>query len=103
MFVKIKVFYSEILIIIPVQTAKTPKITLNAMCKSAKNVFPDWNNFMFSRAKAEKVVNPPQKPVMNNNLKSGLVSCSFMISPANIPTIKQPAAFTKNVAQGKEL
>lgn len=73
------------------------------MYNSATSEFPDWNSFIFSRAKAEKVVNPPQKPVMNNNFKSAFGICCFVKNPTKIPTIKQPTTFTQNVAQGNKL
>jgi len=51
---------------------------------------------MFSLAKVEKVVNPPQKPVIIKKRKL-LEGIRF----ANNPMQKQPSIFTKNVATGK--
>lgn len=56
---------------------------------------------MFSYAKAEKVVNPPQNPVANNMVKlDGLLE--YLSDNSNtIPMMKQPMILTVKVAIGK--
>src|SRR5690606_4064178 len=60
-------------------------------------------SFIFSRAKAEKVVNPPQNPVTKSSFKSEFSICCLAKNPTKIPIIKQPKTFTIKVAHGKAL
>lgn len=54
-----------------------------------------------SSAKAEKVVNPPQNPVMRRTFSSGVMTCVFSIRPKSRPIMKQPITLTRNVPIGK--
>jgi hypothetical protein len=55
---------------------------------------------MPSRVKAEKVVNPPQIPVIKNNFQFSLLSKDLNERPQKIPIAKQPTILTVSVAQG---
>lgn len=53
--------------------------------------------------KVEKVVKPPQNPVINSNgSHDGIFGCRTII-PHNKPMNKQPTMLTVNVAQGNPL
>lgn len=56
----------------------------------------------FSKAKEEKVVKPPQKPVANNNLNSGERMLPLLPNPKMMPIIKQPKILTPKVPKGIE-
>ena len=62
-------------------------------------VFPPCINFMESREKEEKVVNPPNSPIPKSKYK-GLfdILSDFNKKPANIPKHKQPKMLVVNVA-----
>lgn len=51
--------------------------------------------------KAEKVVNPPQKPTTSRNLQFGSKLSDRSESPINKPIRRQPKTFTARVPQGK--
>jgi hypothetical protein len=53
---------------------------------------------MFSEANEEKVVKPPQKPVISNNFKLSLLF--FEKIPIKIPINKQPIKLTIKVLKG---
>lgn len=55
----------------------------------------------FSNPNAEKVVKPPQKPVISNNFRVSLSELFLDIYPTRIPIIKQPIILTKRVWYGK--
>lgn len=59
------------------------------------------NRLKFSIAKVEKVVYPPQNPVISSNLRCELSEgkCESR-SPAKKPIQKQPNIFTRKVAKG---
>jgi hypothetical protein len=56
------------MIAIPANTPAVPKATLAMMYNEKYNISPPLRRFMFSNAKVENVVYPPQKPVISNNL-----------------------------------
>jgi hypothetical protein len=53
----------------PHPTANNPIKTLLPIYNRAIRVFPDSKSFILSAEKVEKVVNPPQNPVIKRNLK----------------------------------
>jgi hypothetical protein len=56
---------------------------------------------MLSYEKLEKVVYPPQMPVIRNSLHS-VVSVAYLSEkPYSRPIIKHPVIFTRNVPAGK--
>lgn len=56
-----------------------------------------------SKVKAEKVVNPPHKPVIRNNFQCSLLSKLLKVMPHIIPIIKQPVMFTAKVPREKNV
>lgn len=50
----------------PKNTAINPRILLASIFKKASLYSPVFNNIIVSRAKEEKVVKPPNKPVNKN-------------------------------------
>ena len=60
--------------------------------------FPLCHKEKFSAENVEKVVNPPQKPVIRRNFNA---LSSFMKSEERIPMRKQPIKFTTKVPKGK--
>lgn len=55
---------------------------------------------MLSKAKDEKVVNPPQKPTLRNKLQNSLLEKLRIKTPVTIPIIKHPIIFITNVLIG---
>lgn len=56
--------------------------------------------FAFSHAKAEKVVNPPQKPIASTYFQSASPILFFCRKPRTIPISRLPEIFTIKVAKG---
>ena len=54
-----------------------------------------------SSAKEEKVVKPPQNPVMRNTFIEGDITFDLSARPKNIPITKLPITLTEKVPQGK--
>jgi hypothetical protein len=54
-----------------------PKATLAMIYIEKYKMSPLLRRFIFSNAKVEKVVKPPQKPVISNNLVCGLSAADF--------------------------
>ena len=54
-----------------------------------------------SSANEEKVVNPPQKPVMRNTFIEGEITWFRSARPKKIPITKLPMILTANVPHGK--
>lgn len=50
-----------------------------------------------SRAKVEKVVKPPQKPVANKSVWFSEIKLFFSERPISVPIKKQPMIFTRKV------
>ena len=69
--------------------------------RSAINVFWFWNNVKFSNANAEKVVKPPQNPVINKYFNAEEDKLYFSRIPTNNPIKKQPKTLVTKVAKGK--
>jgi hypothetical protein len=60
------------------------------------------NKLIFSKAKAEKVVKPPQNPVPSSSFQcSACVPVFFMITAKIKPSKKDPRKFTVKVPYGK--
>jgi hypothetical protein len=57
-----------------------PKSTLATIYIEKYKISPLLRRFIFSNAKVEKVVNPPQKPVIRNNLVCGLSAVDFSVA-----------------------
>ncbi len=57
-------------------------------------MLPSLSKAVFSVANVEKVVNPPQNPIVRNILHSGDITFSL---PAIMPANKQPIMLTVNV------
>lgn len=89
-------YYLEVKLI-PAQTAKIPRMQLSKMYSIAILICPLVINCNVSLEKVEKVVKPPQKPVINNSFK---LVFSTGKNPANMPIKKQPIKFMLNVARG---
>lgn len=62
--------------------------------------FPDWSIDRLSLAKVEKVVNPPQKPVVKSRQRLLEVEENLENSPYSRPIRRQPAILTMNVDSG---
>ena len=82
----------------PPKVTDIPITTLKNIYKIARPNCPSRISCMFSIEKAEKVVKPPQKPVVNINFHSLEYMFSFSNHPYNKPIIKQPRIFTSKVA-----
>ena len=65
-----------------------------------KNHSPDFKRVILSYEKVENVVNPPQIPVIRNNLVSGLKIFPFSARPTKAPIRKQPIRLTEKVPSG---
>ena len=61
---------------------------------------PACNNCTLSLAKVEKVVKPPQNPVVNNRHHGPDNAPHLPKSAYSTPSRKQPARLTANVAHG---
>ena len=73
---------------------------LKPMYKKNSSKLPSFNNFKLSLVKAEKVVNPPQKPVVKKIIQFEF-SVSFLRKyPKTIPINKEPIVLTNNVFNG---
>ena len=82
--------------------ATTPIITLAIIYMEKFMSSPARKRECFSKAKVEKVVKPPQKPVDNNNVWF-CVSTSFLNErPKTIPINKQPMTLTVKVPRKKD-
>jgi hypothetical protein len=58
------------------------------------------NNERFSRAKVEKVVSPPQNPIIQNKVFELYIDVFRIKWSARMPIIKEPIAFAIKVGQG---
>ncbi len=84
----------------PIKVAKIQSIKLKMMFNKAWVAFPFIQSCIVSFENVEKVLNPPQKPVTNNN-RCWSGNCSFIVKPTKMPMIKHAATFDTNVAKGK--
>jgi len=66
------------------------------------NPSPPFSSVAFSFIKVEKVVNPPQKPVVSRRRVDVLIPPFSPGNEENIPIRKQPKTFTTSVPNGKE-
>ena len=62
---------------------------------------PAANIWMVSLVKVEKVLNPPQKPAINNTL-AGPPNFPLTLRPTSKPKTKQASTLAKSVAHGKD-
>jgi hypothetical protein len=93
---------TQIMSFSPINVAKIQSIKLKNMFNMAWVVFPFIQSCIVSFEKVEKVLNPPQKPVTNNNrCRSG--SCPLSVKPTKMPMMKHAATFDTKVANGKLL
>ena len=85
----------------PRRQKRSPHTTLAIEYPMAVSGAPFWSRLMFSRANAEKVVNPPQKPVASNSI-IGWDNAEFsrMERPNSSPIRKDPAILIPKVATG---
>ena len=58
------------------------------------------NNVRFSRAKVEKVVRPPQNPIIQNKEFELYIDVFRINWSARMPITKEPIAFANKVGQG---
>ena len=65
----------------PRYAAIRPKNTLRLTYKAKKKKLPSLSRAIFSLAKVEKVVNPPQKPTVRKSLSSEFIIVPFPASP----------------------
>ena len=86
---------------LPTYTAKGPNIKLSPEYKKK------WKNSLFCKSikasleSVEKVVKPPHKPTVRNNLQSGVRMSPFSVRPKIIPINRLPAILIRKVLQGK--
>jgi hypothetical protein len=87
---------------IPAKVASKPiKILLPVYRKKLKNSL-SLSMAIFSAAKAENVVNPPQNPTVKNNRHSVLIKLPFSAIPYTSPINRHPNTLTTNVPKGNE-
>jgi hypothetical protein len=86
----------------PKRHRSRPAATLNTAYRKAVIDWPFCINEIFSKAKLEKVVNPPQNPDASNS--HSVPPCNnwyLPASPKRIPISKDPEILIANVATGK--
>ena len=81
----------------PKKTANMQRLKLNRLYSAKVWYWPDCSNSKFSKANVEKVVNPPQNPVINSKRHSGENHSNLFARPKNTPIAKQPTMFTAKV------
>src|ERR1044072_3406849 len=84
------------------QTATKQKANEPIVFQVARSHSPSCINSNVCRLKEEKVVYPPQTPIMKNSRYDGLTSQrpSGLVNPAKRPMINEPVTFTTNVPYG---
>lgn len=78
-----------------------PNTMLNPIYNNAMLYLPLCSSPMFSNEKAEKVVNPPQRPVARNSFQLFEKLSSLILRANTTPMMKLPIMFTLKVAIGK--
>ena len=86
----------------PRAVSAIPTMTLTVTYPIKPHVFPVWSILRLSLAKVEKVVNPPQSPVVRSKHHELSVVENLAKSPYSSPMKKQPMRLTVKVPQGKE-
>ena len=81
----------------PAYVAASPPNTLAAMYRKNSPGLSCFKRLIPSSVNAEKVVNPPQNPVISNSFQ---FSAEALKRPQKIPINKQPAIFTIHVLNG---
>ena len=84
----------------PIQTANIAPKTDVKMYKNPWNNFASESSLTTSRENAEKVVNPPKKPAINNKL--AFSSPLSERRPYARPIANEPAIFTAKVPKGNK-
>jgi hypothetical protein len=87
--------------IIPKNVASNPIKILLPVYKKKLKYSASLSIAIFSAAKAEKVVNPPQNPTVRNNRHSEEIKLPFSAIPYIMPINKLPKMFTTKVPYGK--
>jgi len=85
---------------IPRRHNRSPITRLTPVYKTAINDCPFCISVTFSRAKVEKVVNPPQKPEASKSIPP---SCNHWLRdtrPNKMPMISEPITLIENVPMG---
>lgn len=85
----------------PRQTIAKPSIKVKPAYNTNTNQWRCASSRYISSANDEKVVRPPQKPVMRKIFIVGEMTPLFSASEKNIPIKKQPTILTTNVPNGK--
>ena len=85
----------------PRATAKMPIAMLAIVYTEKLKSSLFFRKLCFSKAKAENVVNPPQKPVARNKVLLGDNRLFFEDTPRMMPIRKHPAMLTKKVPKKK--
>lgn len=76
-------------------------MTLPAIYKKNNAILFSFINPIPSNVKAEKVVKPPQIPVIRKSFQFSFTAKDLKVSPQKKPISKQPTILTANVPQGK--
>lgn len=84
----------------PATTIKTPKMILIEVYNTITNQCRWLSSMYVSLANDEKVVNPPQNPVMSSALIVGEITFDLSANPKSTPISKDPRMFTTNVPIG---
>lgn len=82
----------------PKRIAKIPSTRLPKAYKKKERYSPLLSKDLFSKAKVENVVNPPQNPVARKRSRLLDIWSSLTAYPITIPRIKLPTMFTLKVA-----
>ena len=85
----------------PATVASSPNATLPVVYSKKYSRWPERSNEIFSSEKVEKVVKPPQMPVIKKSFVPGWSNWPFSNSPKNTPMARQPRIFTNMVPMGK--
>ena len=85
----------------PKTTAKIPTPMLDNIYRAKLRSSPLRNKWCFSKAKAEKVVKPPQKPVAKKRAPLDEKRLPLVVRPRTKPISKQPIILTMKVPKKK--
>lgn len=85
---------------IPINTAIIPVTNVIVVYKRKLRKSPDFKNTWFSYANVEKVVRPPQNPVVINKSWLLLSDSCFTANPKITPINRLPIMFAAKVSYG---
>ena len=85
----------------PNQTSSRPNAKLNPTYNPKLSHCRCCRSRYMSSENDEKVVNPPQKPVMRKTFIDGETRCVFSARPKKMPMMKLPTRLTVKVPHGK--